>query len=502
MSIAINDRAPSARPSPRAAIFGVATRRQSYMNLLYLLVAFPLGTAYFIFLVTGLSSGIGMIFALIGIPLMVGLLYVWRWLGAFERQLTMWWLGIEIAPMSAPLPPGLGVLRHVEARLRDRVTWTSLLYLFVAFPFGVLGFVLAVVLISFTSALLISPVAAIVQLAVDGPAAGSGIIPLWLTPLLFVLGLALGLGTLHTANALAWVWGRFAQFSLGMSDTAARLAEAQAARARAEAQAARAEQSRRELIVNASHELRTPIASIRGHAESLLLAAEDSETGAPPPEELRGYLGIIARESERLSGLVDDLLALARADAGELRLEVRPTELAGVVEEVFEALAPLARRERQVTLVREIPAGLPLVLADRERLAQVLLNLVRNGISYTPAGGLVSISAERDDPDHVALVVADTGIGIPPEELSRVFERFYRTDASRARASGGFGLGLSIVRDLVEAMGGTAGAESVTGQGSRFRVVLRIATPSAMASVAGGPERTAEGIEGAERTRS
>src|SRR5262249_9731232 len=190
-------------------------------------------------------------------------------------------------------------------------------------------------------------------------------------------------------------------------------------------------------------------------------------------------------------------------DAGELRLDLRPVEVAGVVEEVYEALSPLARRERQVTLVREVPAGLPLVLADRQRLAQVLLNLVRNGITYTPAGGIVSISAERDGPDHLALSVADTGIGIPPEELSRVFERFYRADASRARASGGFGLGLAIVRDLVEAMGGTVGAESVAGQGSRFRVVRRIATSAAMAAVAGGrgelPAAGAEGAEDAQR---
>ncbi len=151
---------------------------------------------------------------------------------------------------------------------------------------------------------------------------------------------------------------------------------------------------------------------------------------------------------------MDDVLALARADAGELRLEVLPVAVGGVIEEVYEALSPLARRERQVTLVREIPPDLPLVLADRQRLAQVLLNLVRNAITYTPAGGIVSLSVERPDPDHLVLIVADTGIGIPPEDLARVFERFYRTDASRARASGGFGLGLAIVRDLVRPWAG------------------------------------------------
>src|SRR2546421_3520357 len=115
-------------------------------------------------------------------------------------------------------------------------------------------------------------------------------------------------------------------------------------------------------------------------------------------------------------------------------------------------MAPLASRERQVTLIRKVAPMLPLMLADRQRLVQVLLNLVRNAITYTPQGGIVSIVLERADANYLALLVADTGIGIPADELQHVFERFYRTDASRARSSGGFGLGLAIVRDLVHAM--------------------------------------------------
>ena len=139
---------------------------------------------------------------------------------------------------------------------------------------------------------------------------------------------------------------------------------------------------------------------------------------------------------------------------------------------MYEALAPLARRERQVTLTREAVEDAPPVLADRQRLAQILLNLARNAITYTPAGGIVSLAVERPDHYHLSLVVADTGVGIPQEELDRVFERFYRADASRARATGGFGLGLAIVRDLAQAMGGVVTAESVVGQGSRFIVTL------------------------------
>jgi signal transduction histidine kinase len=128
-----------------------------------------------------------------------------------------------------------------------------------------------------------------------------------------------------------------------------------------------------------------------------------------------------------------------------------------------------------VKLVQSVAPGLPFALADRDRLAQVLLNLVRNAITYTPAGGIVSIGVSQADLGHLAIVVADTGIGIPPDELDRVFDRFYRADTSRARASGGFGLGLAIVRDLVQAMGGTVSATSAPGEGSQFRVVLRTA---------------------------
>jgi signal transduction histidine kinase len=200
------------------------------------------------------------------------------------------------------------------------------------------------------------------------------------------------------------------------------------------------------------------------------------DDGQPVSEETsRHYLEIISREAERLSSLIDDLLALARADADELKLDVRPISAGDVVDEVYQSLAPLARRDRQVKVVCNVAPELPLALADRDRLAQVLLNLTRNAITYTPSGGIVSLSITRADAAHVAITVADTGIGIPPDELGRVFDRFYRTDTSRARVSGGFGLGLSIARDLVQAMGGAISVASTPGEGSQFRVVLRIA---------------------------
>jgi two-component system sensor histidine kinase BaeS len=126
-------------------------------------------------------------------------------------------------------------------------------------------------------------------------------------------------------------------------------------------------------------------------------------------------------------------------------------------------------------LVHEEQHNLPPLLADRQRLLQVLLNLVRNAITYTPPGGIVSIAVRRTEGDQLLLTVADTGTGIAPADLDRVFERFYRADASRTRESGGFGLGLAIARDLVEAMGGTITVESVVDEGSYFHVSLPIA---------------------------
>jgi two-component system phosphate regulon sensor histidine kinase PhoR len=144
-----------------------------------------------------------------------------------------------------------------------------------------------------------------------------------------------------------------------------------------------------------------------------------------------------------------------------------------VVDHVHSALAPLARRERSVSLVRNLPPQpLPPVIADRDRLIQVLMNLVRNAFAYTEEGGIVSLESAVVPPGWVVITVSDTGVGIPPEELERVFERFYRSDPSRARSTGGFGLGLSIARDLIEAMGGRITAQSEVGGGSRFAVWL------------------------------
>ncbi len=472
----------------RAAYFGVYRRKRSYLALAYLVSALPTGLVYVLVLLIGFSTGIG---SVVGLPMLILLLVVWWGMARFERELAMWWLGVEIRPMAYPLAPGLTRWARLRMHLRNPVTWKSLFYLFAKLPFGVLTFTLTFALVAFAASLALEPLSYVFDtllypvdgglraelwfhVAVDGQFHHNALAA---TLLSAVLGVVVCAATLHLLNGIAWAWGLFARQMLGMSVTDVQLAEARALAAREHAKAERAEQSRRELIVNVSHELRTPIASILGHVESLMMTTDGTvgAPSAPAPAELRGYLGIVHRETERLSALVEDLLALARADASELRLELRPVAVGAVIEEVYQTLGPLARRQRQITVVRAVPPALPPVLADRQRLAQVLLNLVRNAINYTPDGGIISLTAEPTSDAHLAVMVADTGIGIPPEDLERVFERFYRADSSRARTSGGFGLGLAIVRDLVTAMGGSVGVESVVGEGSRFRVLLSVA---------------------------
>jgi signal transduction histidine kinase len=473
----------------RDSFFSVARSGQTYFNLLYLLSAFPLGICYFILLIAGLSVGVSTLIVWIGIPILLLTIIMWQGFASVERFLVRNWLHIPVPFIKDPRLAGAPLTKQFTARLRSPVTWTSLVYLFLEFPFGILSFTLVIGLLSASLSLMFGWLGYLIDTSVYNAVGGTynsyeffvringQIEPgaLAFFAILAVLGVFALFASLHVLNGIAYAWGQFARLLLGMRNTALQLAEARAIAAQEHAKAERSEQSRRELIVNVSHELRTPIASIRGHVESLMMASEEQAGDAPAAQSQQGYLEIVQRETERLSALVDDLLSLARAEAGELRLDLKPTAADEVVEEIYQTMVPLARRERQVTLTRSIPPGLPLVLADRQRLMQVLLNLVRNAITYTPAGGIVSISIEQPNTEQVALIVADTGIGIPPEDMERVFERFYRTDASRARSTGGFGLGLAIVRDLVTAMGGAISAESKVGEGSRFHLLLHVA---------------------------
>lgn len=225
--------------------------------------------------------------------------------------------------------------------------------------------------------------------------------------------------------------------------------------------------AKRELVANVSHELRTPLASISGHAESLLLLGEGAS-----PERRAESLAVLHREARQLGHLVDDLFLLSTTESGGLPLTIREIDVAGILEEIAATFRPLARRAGYITIVSEVEPDLPPARGDRERIVQVLGNLVRNALRYTPEGGLVSLRAARHD-GLIRVTVEDTGAGMPPEHLARIFDRFYRGDEARDRASGGAGLGLAIVRELVEAMGGTVSAESVVGQGSRFAFTLQ-----------------------------
>jgi signal transduction histidine kinase len=234
------------------------------------------------------------------------------------------------------------------------------------------------------------------------------------------------------------------------------------------------EQSRRDLVANVSHELKTPIAAIRAHLENILDGVE-----RPEPATLAVMLGQV----ERLGRLVDQLLELSKLESGEVALRLEPLELRPLVDELLREVS-VATRSRRLTLGNDVPRDLPLVMADRERIHQVLFNLVDNAIRFTPDGGSVTVTA-RPQNGSVHVAVADTGSGIPPEHLPRLFERFYRVDHARARHEGGTGIGLAIARSAVEAHGGTITATSEPGTGSVFTFDL----PTARGRVSAGGER-------------
>ena len=226
------------------------------------------------------------------------------------------------------------------------------------------------------------------------------------------------------------------------------------------------ESMRRQLIGDVTHELRTPLTSIKGYMEGLVDGVLPSTTET---------FDQIHREAERLSRLVDDLQELSRVEAKTYSLDFRSVPVSNLVQTTIKRLSPQATAKR-ITLRSNLPADLPPLLADEDRLTQVLVNLVANAIQYTPEGGEISVSAVRQA-DEILIAVKDTGIGIPPEHIANLFTRFYRVDKSRSRnAGGGSGIGLTIARHLVEAHGGRIWAESEgEGQGSTFSFTVRIA---------------------------
>jgi signal transduction histidine kinase len=220
-------------------------------------------------------------------------------------------------------------------------------------------------------------------------------------------------------------------------------------------------QARRDLVANVSHDLRTPIASLSAHLETL----------SERPERLNEYMPILNDETARVAALIDDLFELSRMDTREMSLDLRPVALESVIGKVVANYKSLAWEQRRIVLAFEESDELPAVMADVQRVEQILINLIANGLRYTPEGGIVTIEADALQ-DAVEVRVSDTGVGVPPEDLPHIFERFYRGDRSRGRPdpddglSSGSGLGLAIVKGLVEAMGGSTGATSTPGEGT------------------------------------
>lgn len=221
---------------------------------------------------------------------------------------------------------------------------------------------------------------------------------------------------------------------------------------------------RREFVANVSHELRTPLTSVRALAEALAGgAAHDREAGPR-------FLERILTEIDRLTVLVNDLLDLSAIESGSAKLELEAVPVGEVIEDVVSKFRPIADRHHIALRGGRAPATL-LAWADRARITQAVTNLVDNAIKYTADGGAVTVEGEPRD-GMVAISVADTGIGIAPEHLPRIFERFYRVDRSRARALGGTGLGLSIVKHIATSHGGDVDVTSVEGRGTRFSLLL------------------------------
>ena len=223
------------------------------------------------------------------------------------------------------------------------------------------------------------------------------------------------------------------------------------------------QQAQRDLVANVSHELKTPLTSIQGFSQALI------DGTASGPEATARAAGIVHGEANRMRRMVDELLILARMDAGELKMDQKIVAIDPLLRECLDRLTPQAQ-ESNVSLVLKSSEAWS-VLGDSDGLAQAIVNLLDNAISHTSTGGSVTVGAAPSDSDQIQITVTDTGEGIPAEELVRVFERFYRVDKSR-KHSRGAGLGLAIAKEIIEAHGGRITVESVVGLGSKFIVHL------------------------------
>ncbi len=228
----------------------------------------------------------------------------------------------------------------------------------------------------------------------------------------------------------------------------------------------KSEQSKREFVANVSHELRTPLTNIKAYAETIISAGDEL-----PGEMRSNFLGVIVGEADRMTRIVQDLLTLSKIDYGKMEMNISRFSFRKAVESVYEAAKLNAEQNHHHTMLLTEEEDIPEVNGDRERIEQVVTNIVSNAVKYTPDGGRIEIHVGKTG-KNVYVCVSDNGIGIPEKDLPRLFDRFYRVDKARSRESGGTGLGLSIAQEILKQHKGSIRIDSVYGEGTDVRITL------------------------------
>ncbi len=253
----------------------------------------------------------------------------------------------------------------------------------------------------------------------------------------------------------------FGILAAGLNDTSEKLQEMFEQLQKEHVELERLERIRKDFVINVSHELRTPLASIQGYAETLLDGALED------PDHNKRFVQIIRQNAERLTRLTADLLTLSRVELKSQRFNFASYYVNGLLDNARDSMKPMADKQ-SIRLHMAYAQADTEVLCDSEAMHQILANLVDNALKYTPAGGTITIGAKELSGEAVEVRVSDTGVGIPEEDLPRLFERFYRVDKARSRELGGTGLGLAIVKHLTRSMGGDVRVESALEKGSTF----------------------------------
>jgi two-component system sensor histidine kinase ResE len=230
----------------------------------------------------------------------------------------------------------------------------------------------------------------------------------------------------------------------------------------------------RDFVANVSHDLRTPLTLIAGFSQALV-------DGTARTEEVEQSAQVIHEEAGKMQRMVDDLLQLTRLESGLQAFRRQPVDVRPLVQHLVDRTIRASAGRPVARIVNDVPMRIPPIEADSEQIERALQNLINNALQYTPPSGVVRVSARSIGRGWVEMAVADTGMGIAPEDVSRIFERFYRTDRSRERVHGHSGLGLAIVREIVEGHGGRIEVESEVGRGTTFRFTV----PQARVQVAG-----------------